>query len=359
MPVQSVLAVAGRVRMRSGYLHMIELLRGLSARGCKVALLCSGLQAEFRSREIPFSVHTWGEIAGRWPALRGEGALRGFVLREKVQILHVHGGPIGLAGNRFLRSVSTPAVFTPHSAPGDHRTIRRIQQRAAKVIALTEYLREGLVNRSRVPRGKLSVILPGVEVEAFDLLLPQTGGRVPVVGTVSPLEPGRGQGDFLHAAKLVLDSGREAEFVVGGDGSTERALRHQAADLDLQKRLTFATRLADYRDVIATLDIFVRPTVHGGIGHTVLEAMAMGKPAVTIAAGNMLEIVQEGRTGFMVPRGDVRSMAAVIQRLIDDPSLAREMGLSARRRVAEKFSMERLTKDTLRIYSEAIACAQR
>ena len=359
VPVQTVIAVAGRVLMRSGYLHMMDLLRGLAARGCKVCLLCSRLQSEFQSHDVPFPVHTWEEVAGRWPALGGEAALREFVLREKAQIIHVHGTGLGFTGNRLLKSVRVPIVFTPHSASEDLRAVRRMQGHAVKVIALSEYLREGLVNRGRVPREKVNVIPLGVEVERYEIFLPQFENHAPLVGTISPLEAGRGQADFLHAVKLILNSGREVEFMVAGDGPTERSLRRQAAALGIEKRLTFVTRVSSYRDVMCAVDVFVRPGVRGGIGHTVLEAMAMGKPAVTIASASMLEIVAEEVSGFMVPKGDIPAMAAAIERLIDDPSLAREMGLAARRHVAKNFSMDQLIKNVLRIYSEAVGCERR
>jgi len=353
--IQSILAVAGRVSLQSGYLQTLALLQGLAARGCEVALLCSRMQSEFRARAIPFPAHTWTEVTGHWPSLRSETAILEFVRQRKVQVIHVQGTRLGRSGRRFLRIPIAPVVFTPHSTLTGLREIRWMQRRAARVTAMSEYLREGIVNRARVPREKLVLIPPGVDPDSVEELLPRVNDRVPIVGTVAPLESERGQFDFLEAARMILDSGREAEFVIGGDGPAERALRSRAEALNLGKHLTFATRLADYAHVIRTLDIFVRPTVAGGIGHTVLQAMAMGKPVVVVAAANMLEIVEDNHTGLVVPKKSAAALAASIGLILRDPPLARRMGEAARRRVAERFNLDQLIRNTLRVYAEAVA----
>ena len=362
--IERILAVAGRVNLRGGYLQMLELLQGLSARGHEVTLLCARMQSEFFSRGIGFPVHTWAQIAGPWPSLRNEAAIQEFVQRRKAQIIHVHGDRLGSVGRRFLKSAIVPVVFTPHSVLSRLGEIRWIHRRAAKVTALSEHLREGLMNRARVPREKLSVVPPGIESGSADLSrasrpngarFPRTGGRVPVVGIAAPLEVEREQTDFLEAARMVLDSGLEAEFVVAGDGPNEYALRQQAEDLNLAKHLTFVTQLADYRHVINMLDIFVRPMANGGIGHTVLQAMSMGKPTVVVATANILEIVEDSRTSLVVPKKSAPALAASIGLLLRDPPLARKMGEAARQHVAERFNIDQLVRNTLRVYAEAVA----
>ena len=80
----------------------------------------------------------------------------------------------------------------------------------------------------------------------------------------------------------------------------------------------------------------------------------MGKPAITVGTASMIEIVEEGRTGLMVGKSDAEGMSRAIQLLVDNRDRAREMGLAARKRVTEMFSMENHIKNTLRVYAEAI-----
>lgn len=354
LPIHNILALAGRVRVSSGYLHMMELLRGLACRGCHVALVCSRIGADMGSRETPFPVSTWSEVAGRWRAAWGRPDVEAFARRQNAQVIHVHGTGLGAPASRLLHVVDAPIVFTPHSASSHLAQIRRIQRYAGRVLALSESLREGLLNRGHVPREKLRVLRPGVELSAYAVTPPRMDGYVPVVGTTAPFEASRGQATFLEAAKLLLDSGREAEFVLAGDGPAEGALRRKARHLGLDKRCTFVTRLEDYRNVMAALDVFVRTALSSSMGHTVIQAMALGKPAVVVAAEGMLELVDDGRTGLLVPKGDTQAMARAVAGLLDDPARARAMGLAARAHIVEHFNMDTMAAAVLKTYEEVL-----
>jgi len=352
MPVRSVLAVAGRVRMRSGCLHMIELLRGLRQSGCEVSLLCGRMSAELFSRQPPFPVHVRSDLVGDWPPWGGWRRIEEFVDGCRADVIHLHGGGLGAGANRLVDALGAPVVFTPHSSARDACLWRSVYRRASKVLALSESLRESLVNRGGIPKEKVVLARPGVAVDDYPESPPDVAARTPVVGTAAPLERLRGQDIFLHAARRLLDAGVNAEFVVAGDGRMERSLRSRARALGLCGNLTFVTNLRRYCDAIRTFDVFVRPTLSGGIGHTVIEAMAMAKPVVAVAAEGMLEIVEDGCTGIVIPRNDTSAMAAAISRILGDPVTARRMGSAARRAITEKFNADTLVNKILAIYEE-------
>ena len=333
---------------------MLDLLRGLHGRGCRVVLVCRELPAEIGCREIPFRVVTWQQVGRHLSVFRHEEMFREIFQQPAAQVIHVYGTRLGPAGRRLLKVLTTPAVFTPISTSHDMAEATRIQRRCGGVIALGQSMREALVNRLRIPREKVSVVSPGVDLSACPEAPPRADGRVPVVGTAGPLEPGRGQQLFLEAARRILDSGRQAEFVVAGDGPAEKKLRRYAADLGLNKRLAFVTRLAAYGDVISTVDVFVRAAPTATIGTTVLEAMGCSKPVVACATAGIVEIVEDGVSGCLVPKKDVTALTAAIGRLLDDPALAQRIGAAARRRVAERFNMEAVVEKTLRVYADVV-----
>lgn len=359
--VRKILAVAGRVRAGSGFLHMLDLLQGLSAQGFSVSLLCGGLPVGIGARRISFPVHTWSEMAGRWPSRRGEAALERLVRRTKVQLVHVHGTQLGWAGRWFVSAVNTPMVFTPHSASSHVGEISRLQRRCGRIIALSEALREGLVNRCRVPREKVAVVPPGLPVGSYEVAGPlaRHGGwpadRVPIVGMAAPLARERGQEVFLDAAKKLLAAGRGVKFIMAGDGPTERALRRRVRRLELDKHVIFVTGFSAYRDIIPAMDIFVRPALAAGIGYIVLEAMAMAKPVVVTSTKGVVYLVEDERSGLVVAKRDAEALAEAVGKLLADPAWALQMGLAARERVVEKFGMDRLVADTLEVYAKAAA----
>ncbi len=353
-PIRNILAVTGRVRVRSGHLNMLDFLAGLGGRGYGASLVCTSMALEIAGRDLPFPVATWAALGGRWTGFIGAGSFREFFRRTDAEIIHVHGTGLHFSGRRFLRAVRAPMVFTPYSLDGGRYEVARIQRRAARVIALSEFMREGLVNRGRIPREMLRLVPPGVELKHYDLLPPRIGERIPVIGTVAPLEPERGQSVFLQAVKILAGSVREAEFVVAGNGPKERALRKEAGALGIEKRVTFVTQLANFRGAIAALDIFVRPALAGGLGYGVLEAMAMGKAVVATSTGSVPEMVAEGKTARLVAKGDPAALAEAVGQLLTHPQAARDLGAAARLSVAERFSMQRVVEDTAAVYAEAI-----
>jgi glycosyltransferase involved in cell wall biosynthesis len=353
-PIRNILAVTGRVRVRSGHLNMLDLLAGLGGHGYGASLVCTSMPPEIAERGLPFPVTTWSALGGRWTGFIRAGAFREFFRETEADVIHVHGAGLHFSGRQFVRTVRAPLVFTPYSLNDGGHEVAFIGRRAGRVIALSEFMREGLVNRSRIPRDMLRIVPPGVDLKLYDFLPPRIGERIPVVGAVAPLEPGRGLSVFLHAVKLLADSVREAEFIVAGDGREERSLRKEAAELGIEKRVTFVTRLADYRGAISALDIFVRPALAGGLGFGVLEAMAMGKAVVATSTGSVPEMVVEGETARLVAKGDAAALADAVGQLLTHPQVARDLGAAARLSVEKRFNMQRLVADTVAVYAEAI-----
>lgn len=352
-PIRNILAVTGRVRVRSGQLNMLDFLAGLGGHGYGVSLVCTSMPLEIAERGLSFPWTTWNALGGRWTGFVGAGTFREFMRRTEAEVIHVHGSRLHFSGRRFLMAVRAPVVFTPYSLDGGRYEVGRIRRRAARVIALSEFMREGLVNRCRIPREMLRLVPPGVDLKLYDFLPPRIGERIPVVGAVAPLEPQRGQSVFLRAVKILAGSVREAEFVVAGDGRQERSLRREAAALGIEKRMTFVTRLANYRGAISALDIFVRPDLSGGLGYGVLEAMAMGKAVVATSTGSVPEMVVEGKTARLVAKGDAGALAEAVGQLLTHPQAARDLGAAARQSVAERFNMQRVVADTVSVYGEA------
>jgi glycosyltransferase involved in cell wall biosynthesis len=97
-------------------------------------------------------------------------------------------------------------------------------------------------------------------------------------------------------------------------------------------------------------DIFVMSSVTEGLGTSLLDAMACGKPIVATTAGGMPEVVADGRTGLLVPPRDHTTMAEALIKLLTDPALRAEMGAAGLARVRTRFSAERMVQDTLDVY---------
>lgn len=267
------------------------------------------------------------------------------------QALRVAGASITVAA-----ACGVPGVVTAHWVPPERRRVRRVCRRMAGVIAASQAVREGLVNDCGVARNRIRVIHNGVDIDRLDgdRVGPIFGTRVPVVGSLGPIEERRGHELFVRAVALVAKRLPGVQFVVAGEGHGLPALRRLVAGLGLDRRVTLATDFGSYADVLEALDVVVQSSQVDVSGFSILEAMSYGRPVIAFNTGTACEIVEDGKTGLLIPKGDVEALAAAISRLLEDRGTAVEMGAAARATVAEKFDARTLARATLDYYEDVL-----
>jgi glycosyltransferase involved in cell wall biosynthesis len=187
---------------------------------------------------------------------------------------------------------------------------------------------------------------PAADLHA-DLWLPHGS---PVVGNVAALVPHKGQRHLIEAAAIVVKRVPDARFVIAGEGELRPVLERQIKEHHLEKHVFLAGFRPDILSVHKGFDIFVMSSVTEGLGTSLLDAMACGKPIVATTAGGMPEVVAEGATGLLVPPRDHQAMAEAIVKLLTNPELRARMGAAGVARVRAKFSAERMVQDTLEVY---------
>jgi glycosyltransferase involved in cell wall biosynthesis len=138
--------------------------------------------------------------------------------------------------------------------------------------------------------------------------------------------------------------------VIAGEGELRPALERQIKEHHLEKHVLLAGFRPDVLSVHKAFDIFVMSSVTEGLGTSLLDAMACAKPVVATAAGGIPEVVAEGETGFIVPPRDHQAMADAIVQLLKEPALQERLGTAGRARVRDRFSADRMLRDTLRVY---------
>jgi len=219
-------------------------------------------------------------------------------------------------------------------------------RRADRVIVPSRYLARWVVGWG-VPAEKIVVIYNAVEpvdgVEPLPVPL-KTPIKAVTVGRLIPLKRVDG---LLEALKELPDLG----LVVVGDGPERLRLERRARELGVSDRVYFAGQRSkkEALGLMAACDLFVLNSVHEGLPHVVLEAMALGLPVVATAAGGTPEVVRDGETGVLVP-GRYGTLGASLSALARDPALRRRLGRAARQWIGERLSAEnmiRLTEETL------------
>ena len=211
-------------------------------------------------------------------------------------------------------------------------------------IVLSHDLRQYLLEKAHVPPRKITAISNGVDINKF-----RPAASLELVKDQLNLVRA-----FIQLAGQYSDGVVKPRLVMIGDGT----LREPARQLLRQADLDNIAWLPGTRDNIPALmqnmDIFVLPSLAEGISNTILEAMASGLPIVATDVGGNGELVEQGRTGFLVPQGDPAALAAAISRYIDDPAMRVEHGAAARVRCETRFSLEAMVSNYLRFYDNLL-----
>ena len=138
--------------------------------------------------------------------------------------------------------------------------------------------------------------------------------------------------------------------LVIGDGERRTELEKFCRDKKIERHVLFLGLRKDVHLLLPHLDMVVLSSDNEGCSITLLEAMAAALPVVATAVGGTGELVVEGKTGFMVPPRDPRALADRIERLLEDRTLAKEMGLEGREWVKRHFSLSRMVDETQSLY---------
>ena len=159
---------------------------------------------------------------------------------------------------------------------------------------------------------------------------------------------------------MILKDRPGTRFLVVGTGSRDRDLKDLAASLGLGDAVRFLGFRDDVPEITAALNVSVLPSIDCDASSAVLkEALACGIPAVATSIGGAAEILEDGRTGLIVPPRDPGRLAAAILAILGDPERARDMGRRGSKDVAERFSPERLGDETLEVYRRVLDRFQR
>jgi glycosyltransferase involved in cell wall biosynthesis len=264
--------------------------------------------------------------------------------------------PILIAGRRSL------SAFKDRFGPVE-RTVDAIARRRADVIvANSQAVIEDVVAREGVDRRRLRLIRNGVEparplTEAERDAIRAGWGAGPdalVVACVANYRPGKGLTELLTVAAGLRPATPSARYVLLGDGPLRPELEARARALGLTEIVRFGS-VPDARAVIGAVDVVVQASHAEGSPNALLEAAAAGRAIVATAAGGTTEVVDEGRTGLLVPVGDEAAFATALRTVLDDPGLRLRLGTAARDHVERTFPMGAMIDAYAGLYEELAA----
>jgi len=340
-----ILLVCGRLAWSTSTRHAFSLAKGLLALEHQVQLVGFPGPAIERFRKLGIEVY---DFHGSWFPYR---RLIGFLREYSPDVVHAVGGKGALTiATRIARNIESPLIHTVHSWLANDRTLR-LPRNIAGVIAVNQDLRENLVNSLGVKKSLVRVIPYGIEDPGpIPVQLPITE-RIPTIGTIGRLVPGRRLDDFLNAARLISDQLGEVLFPILGEGPDEGRLRRVCRKLDLEGSVTFAEPPASLDAVYGSFDLFVLVSDWGGVGVHLLEGMVRGKSVIATGGGDVLSFLGEEGICELVPPGEPDLLARASLDLLADPARGEKIGLRAREHVLQHYPAREMLAQTEAFYA--------
>lgn len=291
-----------------------------------------------------------------------------FIRENKVDIVHTSIRLADWYGRVSAKVAGVPLIFsTIHNTDYWRREkkylvysiIDRLTMTLnTHVVAVSNGVKDFLVRWQRINPDKITTIYNGVDVEkytdttGFEKLRNLFGlrGDIPTIGVTARLTRQKGLDIFLQAAKYILQNGRQAQFLLVGDGPSRGELEDLAKKLEIEQYIIFTGFRTDIPAILGLLDIFVMSSRWEGLGLSIIEAMLAGKPVVASNVDGIPEVVLDQETGILIPPGAPKALADAICTLLDSPEKRREMGERGRQRAIRDFSIDRMVRNFEELY---------
>jgi len=208
-----------------------------------------------------------------------------------------------------------------------------------------------LLNSLFVP-ARISVVRNGVDLDEFQSFPVPADEPVRIVG-IGYLLPVKRWECLLTAVRELKKKGLNCLVEIAGDGPLQSILEQQAKDLAVADSVQFLGHIDDVPSLLAKAAFVVHTADSEGCPNAIMEAMACGRAVVATDAGDIPLLVEDGKTGFIVPRNDSSALVDCMERLIADRDICRRMGKAGRAKIEREFGLNRLVEETLAVYRSA------
>jgi glycosyltransferase involved in cell wall biosynthesis len=238
---------------------------------------------------------------------------------------------------------------------------RMLMSGTDRVIVSAASVRDFYIRQVHADPSKVDVVYNAVDFAQADPTMSRDAMRTalglpldaPVAGMIARLTEQKGHRFLLEALARTPALSRVQLIAIGG-GDLESALVAQATELGLASRVHFLGPRRDLGDLLAAMDVFVMPSLWEGLPLSLVLAMGASRACVATRVAGIPEVVDDGRTGLLVPPADAAALGAALARLFGDAALRQRMGADAAAAVRPRFNVERYVDSIVGIYDRLL-----
>jgi glycosyltransferase involved in cell wall biosynthesis len=282
-------------------------------------------------------------------AVRGFFAVRRLVQELGIDVLHSHHRFTSVVARLVSMTTGCRFTSTVHDLAAGSTRMTRFGV-APVVTVFSEAVERHLIESFGVSADKIQRIPMGIAPMAR---LGSACGSAPMVVFAGRLDWEKGADIFVAAIPEILRCVPEAIFSIAGTGELEGELRGRAAAF--ADRVQFLGWREDIAALIGSAGVAVVPSRREGFGRSVVEAMSLGVPVVASATGEIVNLIDDGVNGLLVPPGDSAALAGAVVRLLLDRPLAERIAAAGEASTAGRYSIEAMCRATEKVYERLLA----
>lgn len=293
------------------------------------------------------------------------------IRKEKIHIIHSQGARADFFARIASRmQKSKPRVVNTIAMPVEgfdvnplRKNVYRFFDRLTECyvetfIVVSDVLKKNLIERHGRSTQKIVKIYNGVELSQYhldaeydklrkDWGIPQ---NVPFIGAIGRIVWQKGFKYLIQAIPDIVRNVSDVKFLFVGDGPLKKELEDLSEKLNIKEKIIFTGFRSDIKEILSAVDLLVIPSLLEGFPMVTLEAMAMAKPIIATNINGITEQITDGVNGILVPPKDPAALAKSVIRVLNDRDYARSLGLLAREKVEQEFSVEKMVAETEKVY---------
>lgn len=297
------------------------------------------------------------------------------IKRERCTIVHTHSSKPGFSGRIAAKLAGVPIVIhSIHGFPFHDFMPRPIEMFFIVIEKLLSKLSDCLITVSKLNMKK-AIMLRISEEEKFVNIYSgicfkkftkrndkhrikkkfNIPVKSPVIGMIGRLSEQKAPEYLLYAAPQILTQHPESIFLIVGDGEKKHSLIQLSKKLNIDDHVKFLGNRDDIPDILSMMDVFVLPSLWEGLGRSLTEAMYFGIPVVATQVEGVPELVEHGRTGYLIQPRDCEALSEYVVQLLDDKTLRKRMGQLGKQKVTEDFSADRMVAQIDQLYIDRLS----
>lgn len=285
--------------------------------------------------------------------------LNSIIKKEEITVIHTHHRMSAFYTAIMKKKFNFVFINTAHNTFYNNKSITRFSYKKAQIIACGEMVKKNLVEYFGIPDSQVTVVHNAIE--EFDgnnkevkLIKKLKDEGYYIVANVGRFAEQKGMKYFIDSYPFVKQQTDKIKYLLIGDGEDKAKLEKQINELGIQKDIIFLGFRRDVQNVLSQTDLLVLSSLWEGLPLTPIEGFSVGKTVVATAVDGTIEIIENGKNGFLISPKNPQEIAEKVIYLFENPEIQRKLENEAYQTFKTEFSFEQFTKNILDYYKKIV-----